>query len=1435
MCNKIERTKVVPVASYSFEPEPCRRHGAFRQLIGKDVSEQRLIWQNCVKKGLKAKNSIDRDGIAGKISCVRNFVSKLTKLIKNHCVRLLVPYKPEPVMKAIDYVSRKQLSCVSVCYITPLTLSSYKFKKIMSRRVARSVDPSDTEPTVIENRDKLLAKYFDGGKNGNSMSVEEFISRHDEMCKRQNITDLGEKAKSLLSYTTGGVYEHLITFPTDNVDPYGALLKELRNSYGITFENAVERLRSRKLGRDETVHNFTKDLRAYMEAICPEGDGPTKSEMLASIFFWPGLRQTDTIKNLCGQWFALPRNERSLERAAEMTRHAAQSNESEHAFVANANKIEKSYGKYGKPYGQGYKNNYFQNKQWKKPSRNCYKCGGQGHDSKNCTTPDSRSVRKVCKNFPLIFENELHLKCLLDTGCSRTICYSLGLEYTSLSVKKLEAPYSVRGINNEVQVVTLCVEKLTICGIELYNVPLIRGELIANNKRIDVLVGLDWLKEFGPIVIGMNETGEPYWTPVQTALTALPSNKNTEYVSTETQTIENPEEEDEIETRDITKTLRFKDFIVKRIRLTDGTQHWEFRWTWIDGIPPSPYRAPANYGLDKYPISSQEGFKKECQLWIDEGFVVPVDSRLVKATIPLMCIEQLQKPSTPIRPVGDYTKLNSYLVSYPHEDEKFPMSANLMLLVWRSMQAPLEDLLLVDIRKAYMMIRAADEISYYQCIQMPWKEHQMFRMTRLGFGINIAVKCLRVIIESILDEEGLSNQIVPYVDDMICPRGLVPKLENALAKNGFAIKPPEKLVESKALGLQLDSQGIWKRRALFPTLEVKTRRGLHQFCGKVIAHYPTAGWIRPACAALKRLTCLSERGGKTPSWDDPVTPFIEEAIKKFFEDLQKYGDSVKGTWQFNKNEKWSLYTDASKYALGAVLLIGDVVVQDGTWLRKVRDRRQINVAELEAFIKGITQIVCKAKRALRIHDRLDIDVYIDNTSVVSWLKRKEERHWTTSKGDTAEAIEGRLQNLEDTLQAAKISTNVNYVTSEKNLADPLSRIPKYLIPPKNLDIESLQEKDEGIGLLVRLSKLKKDPEGRLILDPADSRIEYLMKELHNHGSANSLFELMRQIISVRELRKLCRDFVSRCTHCSLSKVTKNAAVEIASDKQTSQHVADPADRPWRVVHMDVAGPYRKTKYGEKYFICTLVDRYSGYVLTSCVNYEPSTMTVVALFRRVLNVFNSSPEIVFTDNGTIFMSEDWFSHLDKVNCRSARSPVGASWCNGQVERIHRVFHEHLLARDDPIMTLADFTDSVNSIVHQYNTTISRRRGLSPHQLVFSYEPWIYPHLPLHLRPVSLQSQQEQPTERDNTIGNIPKKRQPREGETWLVRRSAVGEQGLNKMSRPFLPAQVRKVISKTCYMMEFPNNKSKMIHINHMKKVSQNLEEEVVQLPEEGGM
>lgn len=65
--------------------------------------------------------------------------------------------------------------------------------------------------------------------------------------------------------------------------------------------------------------------------------------------------------------------------------------------------------------------------------------------------------------------------------------------------------------------------------------------------------------------------------------------------------------------------------------------------------------------------------------------------------------------------------------------------------------------------------------------------------------------------------------------------------------------------------------------------------------------------------------------------------------------------------------------------------------------------------------------------------------------------------------------------------------------------------------------------------------------------------------------------------------------------------------------------------------MDVAGPTQKEQFNlEKYFIIILVDRFSGYVMARCVNFAPTTSMVLQVFRRVLNVFNSTPEIVHVE-------------------------------------------------------------------------------------------------------------------------------------------------------------------------------------------------------------
>ncbi|EER14863.1 hypothetical protein Pmar_PMAR020958 [Perkinsus marinus ATCC 50983] len=73
-------------------------------------------------------------------------------------------------------------------------------------------------------------------------------------------------------------------------------------------------------------------------------------------------------------------------------------------------------------------------------------------------------------------------------------------------------------------------------------------------------------------------------------------------------------------------------------------------------------------------------------------------------------------------------------------------------------------------------------------------------------------------------------------------------------------------------------------------------------------------------------------------------------------DIVQRGDPIGGMWNYNANQEWVVYTDASKHALGVALTIGGVYVEDSTRLRSVRDCRHINLAELEAAILGLQLI-----------------------------------------------------------------------------------------------------------------------------------------------------------------------------------------------------------------------------------------------------------------------------------------------------------------------------------------------------------------------------------------------------------------------------------------------------------------------------------------------
>ena len=67
-----------------------------------------------------------------------------------------------------------------------------------------------------------------------------------------------------------------------------------------------------------------------------------------------------------------------------------------------------------------------------------------------------------------------------------------------------------------------------------------------------------------------------------------------------------------------------------------------------------------------------------------------------------------------------------------------------------------------------------------------------------------------------------------------------------------------------------------------------TRRGLFSICGKLVGHYPVAGWLRVACSYVKRRA----EGGR---WDDYMG---EEAASTLAEVIARVEreDPVRGQW-----------------------------------------------------------------------------------------------------------------------------------------------------------------------------------------------------------------------------------------------------------------------------------------------------------------------------------------------------------------------------------------------------------------------------------------------------------------------------------------------------------------------------------------------------------
>ncbi|KAF0303219.1 hypothetical protein FJT64_024796 [Amphibalanus amphitrite] len=122
-------------------------------------------------------------------------------------------------------------------------------------------------------------------------------------------------------------------------------------------------------------------------------------------------------------------------------------------------------------------------------------------------------------------------------------------------------------------------------------------------------------------------------------------------------------------------------------------------------------------------------------------------------------------------------------------------------------------------------------------------------------------------------DAAVERAVCPYVDDLLVDEAVVSAehVVEHFERFGLECKPPARAEDgARMLGLhvrRVAGELRWSRDSAVPDPPDRvTRRSVFAWCGKLVAHLPVCGWLRPAAAWVKRRANAVTRG-----WDDVTT------------------------------------------------------------------------------------------------------------------------------------------------------------------------------------------------------------------------------------------------------------------------------------------------------------------------------------------------------------------------------------------------------------------------------------------------------------------------------------------------------------------------------------------------------------------------------------
>ena len=622
----------------------------------------------------------------------------------------------------------------------------------------------------------------------------------------------------------------------------------------------------------------------------------------------------------------------------------------------------------------------------------------------------------------------------------------------------------------------------------------------------------------------------------------------------------------------------------------DG-EKWTVAWKWKDK-PPVLTNQTAKYAMTE---EVEKRFDEELEKWVQEGWLLPCEPPS-QGVIPLMAVEQESKGK--VRPVMDFRELNQYVESYTGDSD----ACDETLRKWRTSDG---DPGILDLRNAYLQLHVREDLWQYQTVLHKGK---YYVLTRLGFGLNCAPKIMSCILGKVLSLDlEIDCATDHYIDDIFVnvKKISLEQVTQHLRNYGLQTKPSERFEDARVLGLQLQrvpGYGLcWSRGNQLPDVNGQqlTRRELFSICGKLVGHYPIAGWLRVACSFIKR-HC------EGVSWDDQVGDTVLGWLKEVLGRL-KQRDPVQGVWKVTA-DAGNVWCDASSLALGVLVEADDKVLEDASWLRKKEDGQHINVAELDAILKGLNLALKWGMKKIQL--------ITDSATVYAWLQSLlTGSHRIRTSGIAEMLVRRRLAIIAELRQEYGLDLTTQLVRSEKNKADELTRVPQAWLKAPTME----------------------------------TSLEVLHQQ-HHFGVRRTLY--FAQQVNPNVTREQVEEVVRACPDC--------ASVDPAPVRWESGDLK--VEENWKRLAVDV------THYNNDRFL-TIVDcGPSRFAIWRKISSEDAPV-VTAVLEQVFSE-RGPPNELLLDNSTTFRSQQMDNLCRRWGVfrgfRCAHRPSG----NGIVERNHR---------------------------------------------------------------------------------------------------------------------------------------------------------------------